>query len=189
MLTGKSIKLRLFTEADLAELADLDADIAARGESVPVALHPLAEMRQQFQETGWWSQDQGRLAIVEGRDRLVGAIAFFRPSPTLAGYEVGYVIFRPADRGHGYVSEALALFSAYLFAAKPIERLQLGMFTGNTASRRVAEKCGYRFEGTQRHGGFLRGEHHDRETFSLLRGEGPSLATLLAESTSSPTDK
>ena len=189
MLTGKKIKLRLFAEADLAELVELDADIAARGEFVPVALHPLAEMRRQLQESGWWAQDQGRMAIIDGRDRLVGAIAFFRPSPTLAGYEVGYVIFRPADRGCGYVSEALALFSAYLFASMPIERLQLGMFTGNAASRRVAEKCGYRFEGTQRRGGFLRGEHHDRETFSLLRGEGPPLTALLAEPGSSPTGR
>jgi ribosomal-protein-alanine N-acetyltransferase len=104
---------------------------------------------------------------------------FFRPSPMLAGFEVGYAIFRPEDRSEGHMTEVLRIFSAYLFELKPIPRLQLGMFKGNAASRRVAEKCGYRYEGTQRRGNFRRGEYRDRETFSLLRGECPALSEAL----------
>lgn len=180
MLNGTHVTLRLFTEADLDELSGLDADIAARGECFPITLHPLAEMRKQFRETGWWQENQGRMAIVDAEDRLVGAIVFFKPSPMLAGFEVGYVIFRTEDRGHGYMSDALRIFSAYLFELKSIRRLQLGMFAGNVASRKVAEKCGYQYEGTQRQGGFLRGDYRDRETFSLLRSECPPLTTALA---------
>lgn len=180
MLQGTQVALRLFAEADLEQLAVMDADIAARGEHFPVVLHSLAEMCRQFEETGWWQEDQGRMAIVDTDGRLVGAIVFFRPSPLLAGYEVGYTIFRPEDRGRGYMTEALRIFSAYLFALRPIPRLQLGMFQANAASRRVAEKCGYRYEGTQRSGGFLRGEFRDRDTFSLLRSDCPTLEAVLA---------
>ena len=77
------------------------------------------------------------------------------------------------------MTEALGIFSAYVFELKPIPRLQLGMFRGNAASRKVAEKCGYQYEGTQRQGNFLRGEYRDRETFSLLRSECPSLAEAM----------
>jgi RimJ/RimL family protein N-acetyltransferase len=171
MLRGKKVTLRLFTEDDLEELFALDADITARGEYFPIALHTLSDMRKQFRETGWWQEDQGRMVIAGGDGEMVGAIVFFQPSPMLAGYEIGYAIFRPEDRGKGYMTEALRIFSAYLFELKPIPRLQLGMFKGNAASRKVAEKCEYQYEGTQRQGNFLRGEYRDRETFSLLRGE------------------
>ena len=171
MLKGRNVVLRLFTEEDLEKLFALDSDLAARGEYFPIALHPLSDMRKQFRETGWWQQDQGRMVIATGDEQMVGAIVFFKPSPMLAGYEVGYAIFRPEDRGKGYMTEALGIFSAYLFELKSIPRLQLGMFSGNAASRKVAEKCGYQYEGTQRQGNFLRGEYRDRETFSLLRSE------------------
>jgi RimJ/RimL family protein N-acetyltransferase len=110
---------------------------------------------------------------------MVGAIVFFRSSPMLAGFEVGYAIFRPGDRNKGYMTEALRIFSAYLFELKPVPRLQLGMFKGNTASRKVAKNCGYQYEGTQRQGNFLRGEYRDRETFSLLRSECQPLSEVL----------
>ena len=179
MLKSKKVTLRLFTEDDLAELFALDADITARGEYFPIALHTLSDMRKQFRETAWWQEDQGRMVIAGADGEMVGAIVFFRPSPMLAGYEIGYTIFRPEDRGKGYMTEALRIFSAYLFELKPIPRLQLGMFKGNAASRKVAEKCGYQYEGTQRHGNFLRGEYRDRETFSLLRSECLPLSEAL----------
>ena len=180
MLKGRKVTLRLFNENDLEELFALDADLAARGEHFPISLHPLPEMQKQLRETGWWQEDQGRMAITDPDGRLVGAIMFFRSSPLLAGHEIGYVVFRPGDRGQGYMTEALRIFSAYLFELKPIPRLQLGMFKGNAASGAVAQKCGYQFEGTQRHGGFLRGKYRDRETYSLLREECPLLAEVLA---------
>ena len=180
MLKGSKVVLRLFTEEDLEELFALDSDIAARGEHFPIALHTLSDMRKQFRETGWWQEDQGRMVIASGDGRMVGAIMFFRPSPMLAGCEVGYAIFRPEDRGKGYMTEALRIFSAYLFELKATPRLQLGMFKGNAASCKVAEKCGYQYEGTQRQGNFLRGEYRDRETFSLLRSECLPLSEVLS---------
>ncbi len=179
MLRGRKVVLRLFTEDDLEKLFALDSDLAARGEYFPIALHTLSDMRKQFRETGWWQEDQGRMVIASGEGETLGAIVFFRPSPMLAGYEVGYAIFQPGDRNKGYMTDALRIFSAYLFELKPIPRLQLGMFKGNLASRKVAEKCGYQYEGTQRQGNFLRGQFRDRETFSLLRNECLPLADAL----------
>jgi RimJ/RimL family protein N-acetyltransferase len=173
--------LRLFSESDLDELYSLDADLAARGDHFPLRLHSLAEMRAQFRQTGWWQEDQGRMVVADHEGRMVGAIVFFKPSPMLAGYEIGFTIFRPADRGKGCMTEALLIFSAYLFELKPVPRLQLGMFAGNAASRRVAEKCGYQYEGTQRQGSFLHGQYRDRETFSLLRNDCPALSAVLNE--------
>ena len=46
-------------------------------------------------------------------------------------------------------------------------------------SRRIAEKCGYRLEGTFRKFGFCRGEYQDHEVLALLREDCPSLAKAL----------
>jgi ribosomal-protein-alanine N-acetyltransferase len=47
------------------------------------------------------------------------------------------------------------------------------------AARRVAEKCGYKLEGTLRQFFFTRGEYVDYVQYSLLRNECPSLAEAL----------
>jgi RimJ/RimL family protein N-acetyltransferase len=84
------------------------------------------------------------------------------------------MIFRREDRGRGILSEALPLFSAYLFEAKPIQRLYLHAVTENAASRRVAEKAGYKQDGTLRQSFFLRGKLRDCAVYSLVRSEcGP----------------
>ena len=90
------------------------------------------------------------------------------------GYEIGYSLFQRKDRGQGVVSEALRLFSAYLFDWKSTPRLQVLIAKDNAPSRRVAEKCGYQHEGTLRKCFFLRGEYVDCDLFSLLREECPA---------------
>ena len=80
-----------------------------------------------------------------------------------------------------YVEEALKLFSAYLFELKSINRLEICVFDGNVPSRRIAEKCGYIYEGTMRQAYFARGKYHDLQFFSILREECPLLIDLMKD--------
>jgi RimJ/RimL family protein N-acetyltransferase len=41
----------------------------------------------------------------------------------------------------------------------------------NAASRRVAEKCGFKLEGIARGAMFHRGQNYDLEMYSILRAE------------------
>jgi len=59
----------------------------------------------------------------------------------------------------------------YLFGRKRTNRMQLNIHPDNTASKRVAEKCGFRFEGLMRGCWFHQGKYHDLEIWSLLRDE------------------
>lgn len=179
MLEGRNIILRLFSEDDLDEYAALHASIVDRGEFFPIGLHPLVETRKKFGEAGWWEEHEGRMLITAKDGRKLGDIGFFKPAPYALGYELGYSVFRPADRGQGIMAAALGIFSAYLFELKPIRRLQVLTATGNVASRRVAEKCGYRHEGVLREYFFARGKHHDCDVLSLLRAECSSLSEAL----------
>jgi len=51
----------------------------------------------------------------------------------------------------------------------------------NIGSRRVAEHCGFKHEGTMRRATFHNGRYHDLDLFSILREECPSLDQLLKE--------
>jgi RimJ/RimL family protein N-acetyltransferase len=50
---------------------------------------------------------------------------------------------------------------------------------GNLGSSRVAEKCGFTYEGTMRKATFNQGEYHSLRLYSLLREECPSLDELI----------
>ena len=178
MLKGIRVNLRLFRDEDVEPYLDLYNECVWRGEHYPVGLYAPATVRRRVQENGWWGDDFGYMLITDKEDVLRGVIFFFKGAPTLEGYEIGYLVFRPEDRGRGYVSEALPLFSAYLFAAKPIERLYLLATVENTASRRVAEKAGYRLEGILRRAFFLQGVHRDCALYALLRDECPAWERL-----------
>jgi RimJ/RimL family protein N-acetyltransferase len=69
------------------------------------------------------------------------------------------------------MTEALSLFTDYLFQSLKINRVQLIIADGNIASEKVAQKCGFTYEGTARQAMFQRGRHRDMKLYSLLRDE------------------
>ncbi|WP_338633688.1 GNAT family protein [Sporomusa ovata] len=177
MLQGKRVCLRTVRESDLELIYRLMTDVSQKGEYWLIDIPAEPAFRRGFADRGFWYEHFGRLLITDHQDegRVVGEIIYYRNADYRAGYEVGYQIFRRADRGKGYMSEALSLFSAFLFESKPIPRLQLTVVVGNESSRKVAEKCGYRYEGTLRKAAFLAGKYVDLELFGLLPDECPPL--------------
>ena len=63
--------------------------------------------------------------------------------------EVGYWVVA-AQRGHGVMPDALRLVCGYGFTELRLARIEWQAEVGNAASRRAAEKVGFRFEGTCR---------------------------------------
>jgi RimJ/RimL family protein N-acetyltransferase len=86
--------------------------------------------------------------------------------------EIGYWL-RADARGHGITTRALALICAWGFERDGTARLQLRADIENTASRRVAEKAGFAFEGVLRNAYWNpRIERHvSWAMYSLLPGE------------------
>ena len=68
-----------------------------------------------------------------------------------------------------------ALQTAELAVRAGIDWLEVGtpliIAEGNIASERVAQKCGFTYEGTARQAMFARGRHFDMKLYSLLRHE------------------
>lgn len=179
MIQGKRINLRVVKPNDLDEIISLVSDTSERGEFLLPNMINEVMYKKRYQETGFWNDDFGSLLITDKEGRLLGDIAYFKGVNYLPGYEIGYNIFRREDRGKGYISEALKLFSAYLFEIKPIHRLEVHADMNNTGSRKVAEKCGFTYEGMKRQAVFSRGAYSDLAIYSMLKHECPSFTEMI----------
>jgi RimJ/RimL family protein N-acetyltransferase len=174
IVKGATLYLRMVREADLDQLYQYNSDFEARGLYFPIFLDSLSTFKREFQTDGFFSKNDGTLLICDNNDQMLGVMYFFKATPYFAGLEIGYRLFDTGNSGRGIVSEALMLCSYALFAWQNIQRLELKIVPDNTASRRVAEKCGYQFEGIARRAMFIRGHYHDMTIYSLLRDEAPS---------------
>lgn len=171
MLKGKHIKLRPVRESDIDSLYDLHQDITNRGSYFPIGVVPEPVFQREFQETGFWEDNDGMLLIVTNDDEIIGHVEFFRTVPYLDELELSYHIYSDSHRGKGIATETVRLMTGYLFDQKKNNRIRLIIHPDNAASKRVAQKCGYKFEGIARGAWFHGGRSQDVEVHALLRDE------------------
>ncbi len=74
-------------------------------------------------------------------------------------------------RGRGYTAEAATAVARHALTGLRVRRLEWLAYVGNHGSRAVAEKVGFRFEGTLRAYAEQRGRFHDSWIGSLLPGD------------------
>ena len=173
MLKGETITLRPVRQADLDALRDLDLDLDSRGDYWPLGIMSEPAYRQEFEHTGFWGDSFGRL-LMEGRDgQIIGEIMFFKTVQYMDELEIGYRLFGKEHWGKGATSEALQLLTRYLFTSRNINRIRLCIDVENAGSVRVAQKSGYRHEGTMRGCMFHRGRYHDMELYAMTRADAP----------------
>lgn len=176
MIKGRKVLLRTIRENELDTVYDLICDINNKGPYWHLIIPSERDFKKEFYKTGFWSQNEGRILIMDyNNENYLGELLYFKGLDYQSGFEVGYELFHPSYSGKGYMSEALLLFCAYLFACYPINRIQVNCMKDNTGSRKVAERCGFTYEGTMRKATFHNGRYHDLDLFSLLREECPSL--------------
>ncbi len=175
MLKGKLIDLRQMRETDLESFYNLyHGDVARRGPfwpTQPAAFASITDVKKRFQEDGFWKPADkfSLLLIVDKSDRVVGEV-MFHPSMYDA-YELGWMIFDPGDRSKGYASEAVRMLVAYLFDGMKLNRLEAYIHPENSSSRRLAEKCGFKFEATLRDIWYQHGGYQDLMLYSIVRSD------------------
>ncbi len=84
--------------------------------------------------------------------------------------EIGYWLV-PAARGRGVATHAVRLMAGWAFGHLGLERLEVTCGPDNAASRRVAERCGFRREGVLRSHVAHKGGRRDTVVLGLLPGE------------------
>ncbi len=113
-----------------------------------------------------------RFVIVRKSDgRTIGAVGHYLAHPVLTILDVWYLIGDPSVRGQGYGAEAVGALVTYLFGRFPVDRVGATCDVENLASARLAEKLGFRLEGTLRSGLYHHGRWHDVRVFGVTRSE------------------
>lgn len=84
---------------------------------------------------------------------------------------IGYAL-REESWGKGYMTEVVRRMMQFGFESLCLDLISVGHFEFNDRSRRVIEKCGFRYEGTlRRASSIFDGSVHDELVYSMLREE------------------
>jgi len=116
-------------------------------------------------------QDQGIPFAIEYRGQVVGQlnvanILYGSVSSAIIGYWVA-----PEVAGRGITPTAVALAIDYLFNQLGLHRVEIAIRPENTASLRVVEKLGLRFEGTKERYIHINGDWRDHYMFAVTAEE------------------
>lgn len=148
-----TVSLRPLQAADLQHLWDARtaSDSRLGADTSESARRKLA---QRVADSGRFINGEILLGIVAD-GVLAGEIQARQPEMGLPPgvFEIGIEIYDPAHRGSGIGRRALAQFLSHLFVEEFAHRVQLTTDLDNAPMRRVAERLGFRSEGTLR--GFM----------------------------------
>jgi len=170
MLKGPLCTVRHVVAADLNTFIALLNDLPSRGEYFSYQFQSPEAIRKEFALSAFVTDEREQYVIEDKSGNIVGTITHFK-SRTPVAREVGYRLFDPALGGRGYTTEATRMLCDYLFRAHTYNRLELLMAPDNIGSERVAQKCGFAYEGTMRGVFFTNGEMRDAKMYSLLRAD------------------
>lgn len=171
-LSDPTVALRPWADADAAaivECIDGDPEISRWLDQVPQP-YTLTDARAYIAGTTGNARES-RFAVTDtASGRVLGSIgATWNETGDVA--EIGYWL-RADARGSGVATRALRLIVPWALA-EGAQRVQLRADVENTASRRVAEKVGFRPEGVLRSAYFnpRLGRRQDWAMYSILPGE------------------
>ena len=168
------MRLRPLSPADLGDIQELIQDPdTLRFTRIP---EPPGEdfaqdwiaRYQQARETG----TKEAFAITDEDGAFLGLALAPSIDAEAAEAELGYMVAAHA-RGRGVASEALALLTRWAFEERGVLRASLVIDVDNPASKRVAERAGYSFEGVMRSTYLKQGRRSDTELWSRLPGDPP----------------
>jgi len=174
VIRSDRLDLREFGADDVG----LASEVAAAGErealppGVPVSRDELAEWFANGMHLVGRGDAVHLMMLDRAAGRMVGAISLFHADWEIRSAEIGYGV-RSDARGRGYATEALAAVARWALTEGGIQRAWLTTNTDNAASARVAEKVGFRREGTLRRAGREDDGLHDLAIYSLLDDELP----------------
>ncbi|HWH00597.1 MAG TPA: GNAT family protein, partial [Pilimelia sp.] len=103
-------------------------------------------------------------------ERLVGCLWTKRTDWVARVTEVSCAV-APDVRGFGVAAEAVDALAIALLLEHGFQRVELRVVPGNTASRRVAEKAGFSYEGLLRNAGHVHSGRVDLEVWSLVAAD------------------
>ena len=175
-IVGSTIGLRPFANKDTVPFHDaVRESLEALQPFLPWA-HPgysLEDARGwvESRPLAWENADEYSFIIYSLTDgQLLGGMGINHLDPLHGIGNIGYWV-RTSAQNQGVATEGTRLIAGFGFEQLGLSRLEIVMLTGNSASRRVAEKAGAVFEGVQRNRLLVAGRPRDACMYSLIPGD------------------
>lgn len=180
-MTGERVHLRDWILADLEPFAqwqqpghqwqELDGPYypGPTADEIPA----MVERIKARIDSGNFSTPRHNLIIaLRASNQLIGQVSRYWISEETNWLAAGISIYDPGLWGQGYGTEALSLWTSYLFDAYPqIVRLDLQTWSGNAGMMKLAAKLGYQLEGRFRKARIVHGDYYDALGYGILREE------------------
>jgi RimJ/RimL family protein N-acetyltransferase len=103
-------------------------------------------------------------------DEVIGGVGIHKVDRKHGLAEMGYWLARAHWR-KGYATEAIDLSLRFAFRRLKLRKVYLLIYGGNKGSAALAEKAGFKLEGTLRKHRIMFGKVHDELRYGLLREE------------------
>lgn len=172
-LTEGDIRLRLRTDADVPAVvaACRDPEIP-RWTRVPEDYDEATAREWDSLAAREAAEGQGlHLLVVDAESgELLGSVGIVDISWQERRCDIGYWTVAE-HRGRGITTRAVKLLSAWAFDELGFDRISICAEPENEASRAVAERAGFSYEGVLRGWHLNKGTRRDAAIYSLLRGE------------------
>ncbi|SEE72545.1 GNAT family N-acetyltransferase [Ruania alba] len=179
-IVGTKIQLRDWTVHDLPRVHDLlRPDRPWHRTNGPYfGLPDAASMAQAAERTIARDPSEPRVTLgIETDGVLVGQVNWYWESEVTDWRRLGISIQDEAYWGRGLATEALALWTSYLFDATDTLRLDLATYSGNRGMLGVARRLGFVEEARMRKARRWSGGVHDAVVMGVLREEWDVLRT------------
>jgi RimJ/RimL family protein N-acetyltransferase len=108
-------------------------------------------------------------------DQPAGVASYLRITPEHGVIEIGNIWFGASLRRTTAATEAIYLLAAHAFDDLGYRRLEWKCDSLNQASRRAAERFGFRFEGVFRRHMVVKGRNRDTAWFAITDDEWPAV--------------
>jgi RimJ/RimL family protein N-acetyltransferase len=108
-------------------------------------------------------------------ERPAGVASYLRITPEHGVIEIGHIWFGASLRHTIAATEAIYLLAAHAFDDLGYRRLEWKCDSLNQASRRAADRFGFRFEGVFRRHMVVKGHNRDTAWFAITDDEWPAV--------------
>jgi ribosomal-protein-serine acetyltransferase len=169
----RPLRLRTLTPDDAPAFArHAAADLEHLREHLPWALGAAAPDGARAWLESYDRREAGRVLVAGAfdGDAIVGGALLLNHKPETAAIEIGCWA-TSAVQGRGVARAACRALIAFARRELQVERVTWHCTTVNTRSRALAERLGFRHEGTLRSAYVLRGERYDLDVLSLVGAE------------------
>lgn len=164
--------LRAFELADFETTLQWHTDEIIMASVVGPKYFVGREYERKWVEEAIFGTDSLKFGVcVEENQKLIGLVSLSDVNWINRSAQAGWMIGDKGSWGMGFATEAVLQLLDFGFHERGLHRISCSILESNSASRRVAAKCGYQEEGLLRDVVFKRGKFHNLVVLSVLNHE------------------